>query len=177
MPAMAEIKLDKIDRKLLNLLQTDNQRSTKALADAVHVSQPTLLRRIRTLRELGVIAQDVSVIDPLLLGYGMFAFIDISLHDQSEEAADAFEKRILAEPEVLQCYFVTGAFDFFMVLHVANMEAYYQFIRRVLSGSGNVRHYESRFPLKRNKFTTTIAFDERAPEVTLRKPPKRPRVR
>jgi Lrp/AsnC family transcriptional regulator, leucine-responsive regulatory protein len=174
---MAEIKLDKIDRKLLNLLQTDNQRSTKALADAVHVSQPTLLRRIRTLREAGVIAQDVSVIDPLALGYGMFAFIDISLHDQSDEAASNFEARVLAEPEVLQCYFVTGGFDFFMVLHVANMEAYYHFIRRVLSGSGNVRHFESRFPLKRNKFSTQIVFDEKAAEVTLRKPPKRPRVR
>jgi Lrp/AsnC family transcriptional regulator, leucine-responsive regulatory protein len=170
---MTGIKLDKTDRKLLNLLQTDNQRSTEALARAVHVSQPTLLRRIRALREQGVIAHDVSIIDPLALGYGMYAFIDISLHNQSEEAANAFEARILAEPEVLQCYFVTGSFDFFMILHVANMEAYYTFMRRVLSASGNVRHYESRFPLKRNKFSTLIAFDEKTAELTVRRPSKK----
>jgi Lrp/AsnC family leucine-responsive transcriptional regulator len=170
---MPDIKLDRTDRKLLNLLQADNRRSTRELAEAVHVSQPTLLRRLKELREMGVISQDVAVIDPMALGYGMFAFLDVSLHDQSEQASELFEQRILAEPEVMQCYFVTGAFDFFLILHVANLEAYYEFIRRVLSAGGNVRHFESRFPLKRNKFTTRIALDEKASLLSLRQPVKR----
>lgn len=167
---MSEIKLDRIDRKLLNLLQSNNQIPTRDLAAAVHVSQPTLLRRLRDLREAGVIVADVSIIDPLALGYGMYAFLDVSLHDQSGEASQEFEVRIQSEPEVLQCYFVTGAFDFFLVLHVAHMEGYYDFIRRVLSASGNVRHFESRFPLKRNKFTSRILFDEKSLNLTVRKP-------
>jgi Lrp/AsnC family transcriptional regulator, leucine-responsive regulatory protein len=169
-PVIPEIKLDRIDRKLLNLLQANNQIASKDLAAAVHVSQPTLLRRLRELRDAGVIQADVSLIDPLALGYGMYAFLDVSLHDQAEAASQQFEERIRSEPEVLQCYFVTGEFDFFLVLHVANMEGYYEFIRRVLSGSGNVRHFESRFPLKRNKFITRIQFDEKAANVSLRRP-------
>ena len=165
---MAVLKLDKTDRKLLNLLQENNQRTTRELAALLHVSQPTLVRRLRELRAQGVIAADVALIDPLGLGLGMFAFLDVSLHDQSEEAASQFEQRVQDEPEVLQCYFVTGAFDFFLILHVANIEAYYQFIRRVLSASGNVRHFESRFPLKRTKFTNRIAFDERLTTLDVR---------
>jgi Lrp/AsnC family transcriptional regulator, leucine-responsive regulatory protein len=165
---MAVLKLDKTDRKLLNLLQQNNQRTTRELAQLLHISQPTLVRRLRELRSQGVVCADVSLVDPIRLGLGMYAFLDVSLHDQSEEAASQFERRIQEEPEVLQCYFVTGAFDFFLILHVANIEAYYQFIRRVLSASGNVRHFESRFPLKRTKFTNRIAFDERALQIEVR---------
>ncbi len=167
---MAVLKLDKTDRKLLNLLQQNNQRTTRELAQLLHVSQPTLVRRLRDLRIQGVVSADVSLVDPISLGLGMYAFLDVSLHDQSDEAASQFERRIQDEPEVLQCYFVTGAFDFFLILHVANIEAYYQFIRRVLSASGNVRHFESRYPLKRTKFTNRIAFDERANQLEVRIP-------
>ncbi|HET7773285.1 MAG TPA: Lrp/AsnC family transcriptional regulator [Burkholderiaceae bacterium] len=167
---MAVLKLDKTDRKLLNLLQQNNLKTTRELAQLLHVSQPTLVRRLRELRSQGVVSADVSLVDPIGLGLGMYAFLDVSLHDQSEEAASQFEQRIQDEPEVLQCYFVTGAFDFFLILHVANIEAYYQFIRRVLSASGNVRHFESRFPLKRTKFTNRIAFDERVPQLEVRVP-------
>jgi Lrp/AsnC family leucine-responsive transcriptional regulator len=68
----------------------------------------------------------------------------------------------------MQCYFVSGDYDYFLVVHVIDMDAYYQFVRRVISGSGNVRHFQSRFPMKRAKFATRIAFDEKAPELQVR---------
>jgi len=68
----------------------------------------------------------------------------------------------------MQCYFVSGDFDYFLVVHVIDMDAYYQFVRRVISGSGNVRHFQSRFPMKRAKFDTRIAFDEKIAEVNVR---------
>ena len=160
--------LDKVDRKLLNLLQKDNQISTRTLADKTHISQPTCLRRIRDMREAGIISADVALVDPFALGYGMLAFLEVSLSNQSDEHMLAFEARMNKEAEVMQCYFVSGDYDYFLAVHVIDMEAYYQFVRRVISGSGNVRHFQSRFPMKCAKFATRVTFDEKAAEVQVR---------
>lgn len=160
--------LDMVDRKLLNLLQQDNQTPTRMLAEQLHVSQPTCLRRIRELREAGIISANVAMVDPFALGYGMLAFLEISLINQSDDCMVQFETGMQQEPEVMQCYFVSGEFDYFLAVHVIDMDAYYQFVRRVISGSGNVRHFHSRFPMKRAKFTTQIAFDEQAAELQVR---------
>jgi Lrp/AsnC family leucine-responsive transcriptional regulator len=160
--------LDKVDRKLLNMLQKDNQTPTRTLADAVHISQPTCLRRIRDMREAGIIGADVAMIDPFALGYGMLAFLEVSLENQQDERMQEFEARMNKEAEVMQCYFVSGDYDYFLVVHVVDMDAYYQFVRRAISGSGNVRHFQSRFPMKRAKFDTRIAFDEKAAAVQVR---------
>jgi len=163
------LALDKVDRKLLNLLQQDNQMPTRILADKVHISQPTCLRRVRELRQAGVISADVALVDPFALGYGMLAFLEISLNNQSDEQMQEFEQRMNREPEVMQCYFVSGDYDYFLIAHVLDMDAYYQFVRRAISGSGNVRHFQSRFPMKRAKFATRIAFDEKAAELSVRR--------
>lgn len=162
------LTLDKLDRKLLNLLQKDSQMSTRILADKLHISQPTCLRRIKELREAGVISAEVAMVDPFALGYGMLAFLEISLTDQSDEHMREFEARMNKEAEVMQCYFVSGEYDYFLVIHVIDMDAYYQFVRRVISGSGNVRHFHSRFPMKRAKFSTKISFDEKAESLSVR---------
>lgn len=133
--------LDKVDRKLLNMLQRDNQMPTKALAEKTHIPQPTCLRHIRDLREAGLINADVALVYPFVLGYGMLAFLEISLNNQSHEHMHAFELRMNKEGEVMQCYFVSGDYDYFLVVHVIDMEAYSQFVRRVISGFGNVRHF------------------------------------
>lgn len=160
--------LDKVDRKLLNLIQKDNQIPTRTLADKVHISQPTCLRRIRDLRDKGIINADVAMVDPFALGYGMLAFLEVSLTNQSDEHMQEFEAHMSREAEVMQCYFVSGDYDYFLVVHVIDMDAYYQFVRRAISGSGNVRHFQSRFPMKRAKFATRIAFDEKAALVQVR---------
>jgi Lrp/AsnC family leucine-responsive transcriptional regulator len=161
-------QLDKVDRKLLNLLQKNNRTSTSELAAKVHVSQPTCLRRVRELHDAGIIGSDVALVDPFALGYGMMAFLEVSLNNQSDEQMKEFEARMNGEAEVMQCYFVSGDYDYFLVVHVLDMDAYYQFVRRVISGSGNVRHFQSRFPMKRAKFTTRIAFDEKVETVTVK---------
>ncbi|MCD6025899.1 MAG: Lrp/AsnC family transcriptional regulator [Solimicrobium sp.] len=160
--------LDKVDRKILNLLQKDNQIPTRTIAEKVHISQPTCLRRIRDMRDRGVINADVSMIDPFALGYGMLAFLEVSLSNQSEEFMFAFEQRMAKEAQVMQCYFVSGEYDYFVVVHVIDMDAYYQFIRKVISGSGNVKNFHSRFPMKCAKFSPRILFDEKAAELMVR---------
>ena len=162
--------LDKVDRKILNILQKDNQIATRVLAEKVHISQPTCLRRIRDMRQAGIISADVSMVDPFSLGYGMLAFLEVSLSNQSEESMFEFEQRMSKEEQVMQCYFVSGEYDYFVVVHVIDMDAYYQFVRKVISGSGNVKHFHSRFPMKCAKFSARIGFDEKPAEVAVRKP-------
>ncbi|WP_338845023.1 Lrp/AsnC family transcriptional regulator [Massilia sp. W12] len=165
-----KLLLDKIDRKLLNLLQKDNLTPTRELAEKCHISQPTCLRRIRMLREAGVIAADCALVDPFALGYGLLVFLEVSLANQADEYMQAFEAQMKKETEVMQCYFVSGEYDYFLVIHVLDMDAYYQFVRRAISGSGNVRNFHSRFPMKRAKFATRILFDERPAELEVRQP-------
>lgn len=160
--------LDKVDRKLLNLLQADNQTPTRILSDQLHISQSTCLRRVRELRDVGVISAEVVIVDPFALGYGMLAFLEISLTNQSDKHMQEFGVYMGKEAEVMQCYFVSGEYDYFLVIHIIDMEAYYQFVRRVIFGSGNVWHFHSRFAMKRAKFTTRIAFDEKAAELPVR---------
>jgi len=160
--------LDKVDRRLLNLLQKNNRTPTRTLAEKAHISQPTCLRRIRDMRAAGIISADVAMVDPFSLGYGMLAFLEVSLSNQADEHMQTFEARMAKEAEVMQCYFVSGDYDYFLVVHVIDMDAYYQFVRRAISGSGSVRHFQSRFPMKRAKFDTRIAFDEKAAEVQVR---------
>jgi len=162
--------LDKVDRKILNILQKDNQIATRVLAEKVHISQPTCLRRIRDMRQAGIISADVSMVDPFSLGYGMLAFLEVSLSNQSEESMFEFEQRMAKEEQVMQCYFVSGEYDYFVVVHVIDMDAYYQFVRKVISGSGNVKHFHSRFPMKCAKFSARVGFDEKPAEVAVRKP-------
>jgi Lrp/AsnC family leucine-responsive transcriptional regulator len=153
--------LDNIDRKLLNLLQKNNQLPTRILAEQIHTSQPTCLRRIKSLRGAGVISADVALVNTFALGYGIMAFIEVSLKDQSDQKMQEFEARMNKEVAVMQCYFVSGDYDYFLVVHVPDMEIYYHFVRQVISGSGNVQHFQSRFPMKRAKFSTRILFDEK----------------
>lgn len=169
---MNEITLDRVDRRILNLLQQDNLLPAHVLAEQAAVSAPTALRRIRSLREAGVIERDVAMVNPLALGLGLMAFVEVSLLSQSDEQLKNFEQQVCAEAEVLQCYFVTGQYDYFLIVHVADMDAYYLFVRRVLSASGAVRHFESRFPMRRVKFTTALKLDETADALTLRLPKK-----
>jgi Lrp/AsnC family transcriptional regulator, leucine-responsive regulatory protein len=172
---MNEISLDKVDRRILNILQQNNQVATKDLAETVAISAPTALRRLRALREAGIVEADVAMLNPLSLGLGLMVFVEVSLASQADEQLKAFEQAMMSEPEVLQCYFVTGQYDYFLIVHVADMQAYYQFVRRVLSGSSGdnrgVRHFESKFPMRRVKFTTAITLDEKAESLTLKLPP------
>ena len=148
--------LDRIDSKLLNLVQKNNQISTRELADKLHISQPTCLRRLRDLRTKKIIKEDVSLVDPFDLGYGLIAFLDVSLGDQAEARMNEFETRMKRRREVLQCFLVSGESDFFLIVHVADMDGYYAFLREAISGAGNIGHAELWFPISGPRGSGTV---------------------
>ncbi|MDO5088097.1 MAG: Lrp/AsnC family transcriptional regulator, partial [Comamonadaceae bacterium] len=119
---MEENDLDETDWALLAQLQQDASLSNQALAERVHVSPPTALRRVRRLRALGLIERQVAVLaeDAVAarLGHGLSAIAEVSLDRQGEEHLAAFEQRAVQDAAVQQCWRVSPGPDFVLVLRV-----------------------------------------------------------
>jgi len=152
---MSDIKLDKIDRKILNILQKNNKITNLELAELVHLSPPPCLRRVRRLRDLGVI-RDVAIINPFKVGKTITVFVNITLELQREELLDAFEQKMLAHDEIKQCYFASGDIDYILVVQIEDMNHYHAFARRVFASEANIRIYRSIFCLSQIKYDTSI---------------------
>jgi Lrp/AsnC family transcriptional regulator, leucine-responsive regulatory protein len=150
--------LDKMDRKILNLLQTDNQITNLELADKVGLSPPPCLRRVRRLRAEGYIVKDVSLVDPLKVGQNLIVFVNITLEKQREDLLAHFERKMLEQSEVMQCYFVSGDTDYLLIVNVVDMNHYNEFARRVFANEANIKMFRSSFCLNRVKYETKVTL-------------------
>jgi Lrp/AsnC family leucine-responsive transcriptional regulator len=157
---LQEELLDRIDRKILNILQNDNQITNLALAERVGISPPPCFRRVKRLRETGIITHDVSLLDPAKVGQSMCVFVNVTLEKQREDLLAHFERKMLEQHEVMQCYFVSGDTDYLLVIHVADMNHYNEFARRVFANEANIKMFRSSFCLSRIKYNTHIYLPE-----------------
>jgi Lrp/AsnC family leucine-responsive transcriptional regulator len=158
-PEAAPAGLDAIDRKILNLLQEDNQITNQDLATKVGISPPPCHRRVKRLRKEGIIQRDVALVDPVKVGRSMIVFASITLERQREDLLENFERKMGRCPEVMQCYFVSGDADYLVVVSVADMAHYNDFARRVFANEPNIRMFRSSFCLSRVKYDTKIPVD------------------
>lgn len=148
--------IDEADVRLLDLLQTDASQSNQSLAERAHVSPPTSLRRIKRLRELGLIEREVALLSPdrlaPVIGHGLTALLEITLERQGAEQLEAFENRAVADASVQQCYRVSPGPDFMLVVHTTDMPAYLALAQRLFTADANVRNVKAFFSIKRAKF-------------------------
>jgi Lrp/AsnC family leucine-responsive transcriptional regulator len=154
---MANIALDDLDVRILNQLQKDASLTNQALAEVVHASPPTCMRRVRRLIEAGVIEKQIAIVAPSKVANTLTAIIEVTLDVQSAEKLLQFEQRIDQEPSVLQCYRVSTGPDFVLITQVVDMPAYHALVHRALTAEANVRNVRSFFSVHRSKFETTIA--------------------
>lgn len=152
--------LDKTDRKILNILQRDNQITNLALAEQIGISAPPCFRRVKRLRDEGFIVNDVSLVDPFKVGRPLIVFANITLEKQREDLLAHFERKMAGEPEVMQCYFVSGDTDYLLIIHVADMNHYNDFARRVFANEPNIKKFRSSFCLNRTKYNTHVVLPE-----------------
>jgi len=156
---MEEITIDDIDLRLLDQLQRDAALSNQALAERVHISPPTCLRRVKRLREAGLIERQVAILgaDALarLQGHGLTAIVEITLDRQDADALASFESRVAGDDAVQQCYRVSPGPDFVLVVQVPDMPGYLALSQRLFVSDANVRNTKAFFSVKRSKFTTT----------------------
>lgn len=145
------IPVDAIDLKLLDELQRDASRSNQAIAEAVHVSPATSLRRVKRLTDAGVIERTVAILSPEALGHGLTAIVEITLDRQAIDRIEAFEARAVAEPGVQQCYRTQSGPDFVLIAQVADMPAYQALAQRLFTSDVNVRNVRCFFSVHRAK--------------------------
>ncbi|MRW90175.1 AsnC family transcriptional regulator [Duganella sp. FT80W] len=150
--------MDEIDRRILNALQIDASQTNAELAAAVHVSPPTCLRRVKQLRESGVIQRQVAIVAPEKVGPSLTALVEISLDIQAAERMTEFEALVANEAAVLQCYRVAPGPDFVLVVQVADMPAYHALAHRLFASHANVRNVKAYFSTFRSKFETRVAL-------------------
>lgn len=149
--------LDELDRRILNTLQTDASHTNAELAELVHVSPPTCLRRVKQLTDNGVIERQVAIVDPAKVGARLTAIIEITLDVQAAERLDEFEALVAQDAAVLQCYRVSPGPDFVLIAQVADMPAYHALAHRLFTAHANVRNVKAYFSTHRAKFDTRIA--------------------
>lgn len=154
---MADLILDELDKRILNVLQEDAGQTNHQLAARVHASPPTCLRRVRRLLEAGVIVRQVALLAAQKLGARLTAIVEITLDQQGDEWQREFEQLVADEVAVQQCYRVSPGPDFVLMVQVADMPAYHALAHRLFASHRNVRNVRSYFSIHRSKFDTRIA--------------------
>jgi len=151
------VSLDDVDRRILNALQLDASQTNSELAQQVHVSAPTCLRRVKHLVDTGVIEKRVAILAPERIDARLTAIIEITLDIQAAERMDAFEAAVAGDEAVLQCYRVSPGPDFVLIAQVPDMPAYHALAHRLFAAQTNVRNVKTYFSTFRSKFETRIA--------------------
>lgn len=149
--------IDHIDIQILRILQKDSKKTTKEIAENLHMTQSPVYERIRRLEKSGYIKNYVALLDKKRLNKSITAICLVSLRYHNEGFIDTFDKQIKELKEVQECYHMAGKVDFFLKIHVETLETYHNFIRTKLSKIDNIGVLESYFVLK--EISNSTEFD------------------
>lgn len=145
---MSKVKLDKIDRKILNDLQANGRMTNVELAERAGISAPPCLRRVRALEEAGIIRGYHADIDPATLGYNVLVFAQVGLSNQSDSDLRKFEDMCKSWDMVRECHLVAGEADFLLKVVAKDWEDYQRFLTQHLTTVPIVSHVKSALGVK-----------------------------
>ena len=148
--------LDEIDLRILRHLQEQARVSNVELADHVGLSPAQCLRRVRALEQAGVIRKYVTLIEPGAVDLRVTVFVQISLDLQVEGRLEIFETAVMRQPEVLECYLMTGPRDYWLRVVVPDLAAYERFLKTKLTRLEGIASIESSFALEQVKYTNVL---------------------
>lgn len=151
-----KIKIDEIDKKILMLLQHNSTLTYKEIAQKINLSLSPVHDRIKRLEQEGVIEKYVGILNKKMLGAGLTVFSQVTLIRQTREVSQIFDIAIKQLPEVVECNFVSGSFDYLLKIIVADMESYHNFHQMKLSTIEGVSLINSFFVMSEVKSTTEI---------------------
>ena len=149
-------RLDKVDRKILDLLQREGALSVAEVASRTGLSTTTCWRRIQSMEQSGVIKGRVALLDRAALGLDVTIFAHVKLSSQGRDAIAAFAEAIRARPEVLDCYTTMGEWDFMLRVVTRDIKAYEAFYLDHLSKLPNVQSINSSVTVTVIKETTVL---------------------
>jgi Lrp/AsnC family transcriptional regulator len=148
--------LDAIDRKLLSELQRDASLSHAELADRVGASTASCWRRIRALETDGVLGRHVRLVEPARIGRGVNVLCHIKIKNHSAETTEAFESFVASRNEIIECYSMSGDWDYLLRILVADVDDYNHFLMRTVVRHPSVATGSSHFALSQVKYTTAV---------------------
>lgn len=148
--------LDEIDRKLLGELQRDASLSHAELADRVGASTASCWRRIRALEADGVLGRHVRLVDANRIGRGVNVLCHLKIKNHSAETTEAFERFVASRDEIIECYSMSGDWDYLLRILVADVEDYNHFLMRTVLRHPAVASGSSHFALAQVKYTTAV---------------------
>lgn len=128
----SEYVLDKIDRRILDLLQQNGRISMTELADTVGLTVTPCIERVRRLERDGVIMGYYTRVNPQALDAGLLVFVEISMSSKSERSFDDFRKEVLCVPQVLECHLVSGDFDYMIKARIKEISQYRNLLGEIL---------------------------------------------
>ncbi len=153
---MAVDGLDATDCRILECLQADARIANVDLAAKVNLSPSPCLRRVRRLEEAGYVRGYVSLLDAAAIGLPVSVFVQVSLEKQVDDALDEFERRIVARPEVMECYLMTGDSDYLLRVVAPDIAAFQRFLLDHLTRMPGVASIKSSFALKQVSYRTAL---------------------
>ena len=151
--------LDRYDRKLLGELQKDGRISNVDLAQAVKLSESACLRRVRALEQAGYIEGYVAILDQKRLGRSGTVFVHIALRREEQSELAAFEQAVQRIPEIMECYLMTGEFDYILKLVVADMADFERLHNDALTRLPGVSRINSSIAIRAIRKTTEIPLE------------------
>ena len=157
---MRRSKLDKIDKKILQRLQSDGRITNVELAKEVGISAPPCLRRVRALEEAGFIKSYHAQIDPSILGYSVTVFAMVRLESQAEKDLEKFEKHMSELPMVRECHMLAGDVDFMLKIAAKDWDSYQEFLKDELTSAPNVVSVKSSLGIRSAKNEPGVPIDQ-----------------
>ncbi|MGV2978539.1 Lrp/AsnC family transcriptional regulator [Roseibium alexandrii] len=153
------MKLDQVDISILNALQNNARTGLEQLAHVSGISIASVQRRLKALREGGFILREVALLDGAKLGQAMTFIIMVELERERLDQIDDFVKRARQEPQVQQCYYVTGEADFCLICIAKDMAEFEALTHRLFFQNANVRRFRTSVVMGRKKIGLNVPLD------------------
>lgn len=150
--------LDKIDKGILKLLQEDCKRTNKEIASRLDLSVTAVYERIKKLERLGIISAYVALVDKKKVNLGFTVFCHVKLIQHVHKSVTDFEREAVKLEEVLECFHVSGAYDYLLKVVVRDMEHFRDFMVTKLTTLEHIGSTQSSFSINEVKNTTSLTF-------------------
>jgi Lrp/AsnC family leucine-responsive transcriptional regulator len=151
-----DTQLDDFDRQILRRLQLDARATGEQIGAEIFLSAAAVQRRIQRLRRIGVISAEVAIIDPAVIGQAMSFVVGVEMERERADMLDAFRRAARADPNVQQCYYVTGSVDFVLIVTTRDMAEFEAFTRRLFFDNPNIRRFTTNVVLSRDKTGSVV---------------------
>ncbi|WP_394688605.1 Lrp/AsnC family transcriptional regulator [Hoeflea sp.] len=150
------MELTDSDQTILRMLQENSRERLEDIAAETGLSVATVQRRIRNLKTNGTIIAESAVITPKSVGYAMTFLVFVELEHERIDQIDAFRRKAKAEPQVQQCYYITGEADFALIALARDMEDYEQLTQRLFFADSNVKRFRTSVVMDRTKVSLDV---------------------